>query len=126
MARPTKYTHERATVIIQAIEEGLTYEFAAALGGISGATLTRWCERYADFAERIGAAEARGVQKNLATIRAAASGDDDRPPDWRAAAWILEHRHPNQYGKTVVNNQLTGADGKELTVVFSQREDGPQ
>jgi hypothetical protein len=110
MARPSKYSPERAATIAEAIEKGLTFGLAAALGGISPDTLTVWRRRYPDFAERIDAAEAQGALVNITKVRDAANDD------WRAAAWILEHRHPHQYGKTVTENQLTGKDGEMLTV----------
>lgn len=111
MARPTKYSEDKVVVIERAIEDGLTYEFAAALAGITDDTLSNWRKRYSEFSERIAAAEARGALVNIQSIREAAAGAEDRAADWRAAAWILEHRHPYQYGKSVTENQHTGKDG---------------
>lgn len=130
MARPTKYSEDTAATIEQAIEDGLTYEFAAALAGVSEDSFSRWRKKYADFAERVAAAEARGALVNIQAIRDAARGTEERPGDWRAAAWIMEHRHPHQYGKSVTENQLTGKDGGPiefagLDVPLPQRPDEP-
>lgn len=112
MPRPTKYTAERAAIVEDGIERGLTFGLAAALAGISPDTLTNWRKRYADFSERVEQAEALGALANLDKVRRA--GDDD----WRAAAWILEHRHPHQYGKTVTENQHTGQNGEPIRVIL--------
>lgn len=92
--RPQKYTEDRVALIVQAIEAGATFALAAAYGGISEDTLSRWRKKYADFAERLARAESKGAVVNLSRIQQAATGD------WRAAAWILEHRFPEHYGRS--------------------------
>lgn len=91
--RRTVRTPENAAKIEQAIEAGLTHKLAAAYAGMSDDTFYRWRAADADFAARIDAAEARGALACVARIRQAA------PDDWRAAAWILEHRHKEAFGK---------------------------
>jgi transcriptional regulator with XRE-family HTH domain len=120
-ARTPKYTPERDKALLDAVQAGLTYELSAALAGISEDTLARWRQGKsgapADFAERFAAAEAKGALANMLTIRRAAQGVTDQqgnlvsPPEWRAAAWILEHRYPQQYGRTVQEQQHSGPGG---------------
>ena len=94
MARPSKYTPEAVARIIQALELGATYEHAAAYGGISYDTFNAWRQEFSEFSEALKAAEARAVYGWLDKIeRAAESGN------WQAAAWKLEWRHPDQWGR---------------------------
>jgi transposase len=109
MARKTKYTEERAQRIIQAVEVGATYRLAAAYAGITDDTLTNWRKRYSDFSERLVAAEGRAGIRWLSRIEEAAKDD------WRAAAWKLERRHPEEYGKSV--QQLEGSVEQRVTVL---------
>lgn len=93
MARPTKYTPETANRILEGIRLGMTYRHAAMYAGIDEATLLRWRRRFADFAGQLQEAEGHAVAANMARIRKAAMDGD-----WRASAWILERRFPEDYG----------------------------
>lgn len=115
MARPTKYTPEVAERIYQAIELGATYELAAQYGGITYDTFNAWRKSKPEFSKGINAAEGKGATKWLAKIEQAASEGA-----WQAAAWKLERRYPKDYGRTVVENQITGKDGQPFTVVFKR------
>lgn len=107
MGRRSKYTPETVAKIIQAIDLGATYELAAGYAGISTDTMTRWQDQRADFAEQLREAEGRASVKWLAKIEQAAN------IDWKAAAWKLERRHPNLYGKSV--QDLTVKHGGTIT-----------
>lgn len=100
MARPTKYAPEVVQRIVQAIELGATHELAAAYGGISVDTMASWRKRYPDFSEQIKTAEGRAAVKWLAKIEQAASDGT-----WQAAAWKLERRYPQDYGRTVTEHR---------------------
>lgn len=105
MGARTAYDDDKATKIVNAIEQGVPYRHAAAIAGISEDTLARWRKRYADFADAIKAAEGRAVAGRLSRIRLA------EPDHWQAAAWWLERKYPQEFGKTVQENQHTGKDG---------------
>ena len=112
MARPSKYTPERVKAIVQAVEVGVPYRHAAAIAGIDEDTFQNWKNRYSEFSEAIKEAEGKAIQGRLARIRLA------EPDHWQAAAWWLERKYPQEFGKTVQENQVTGKDGAPLEIVF--------
>jgi hypothetical protein len=116
MGRRSKYTPEVEQRILQAIELGATYELAASYGGITFETFRVWRKTKPAFSEGIKAAEGKGAIKWLAKIEAAANDH------WQAAAWKLERRYPNDYGKTVQEQQHTGKDGEPFSIII-RRDD---
>lgn len=118
--RPTKYTPETVAKLCQAIELGATYQMACNYAGIDDTTFTKWKQTKPELVARVRAAEGKAAVKWLAKIEAAAADH------WQAAAWKLERRYPNDYGKTVQEQQHTGKDGGPLTIVIGERKDGPQ
>lgn len=101
--RKTKYTAEAVKKITDAIRVGATYELAASYAGISEDTFARWRERYADFADKLREAEGEGAIGWLAKIEKSANDGD-----WRAAAWKLERRYPDSYGRKVLDQHHSG------------------
>jgi hypothetical protein len=89
---------------------GATYEHAAAYGGIAQSTLYEWLKAKPEFSEALKAAEARAVVGWLAKIEKAASEGT-----WQAAAWKLERRHPDVYGRTVQEQHHSGTITQEHT-----------
>lgn len=109
MARPTKYNRAVAERIAHAIEQGATYELAAAHGGVSYETLRVWREAKPAFSVLLEAAEAKAAMRWLTWINAAAADGD-----WRAAAFMLERRYPQHYGRRALENHISG----ELTIAY--------
>ena len=93
MARPSKYTPETAERILDGIRLGLTYRHASRYGGVDYTTFNDWMHRFPKFSNAVGEANATAAAVNMANIKEQAKGGD-----WRAAAWILEHRFPDDYG----------------------------
>jgi transposase len=114
--RKSKYTPENVKTIVNAIEQGVPYRHAAAMVGVDEDTLLNWRKRHSDFAESIKAAEGRAVAGRLARIRQA------EPDHWQAAAWWLERKYPQEFGKTVQEQQHTGKDGEPLEILFRRSE----
>lgn len=116
--RPSKYTQSTVIKILEAVAGGSTYRLAAGAAGITYDTLNVWRKDKPDFSEALEEAEGIGAAFMLDMIKA--HGHDD----WRALAFVLERRYPNEYGKQIT--EMQGQGGGPLTIVIGQREDGPQ
>ena len=106
--------------LTQAIRLGATYRLACDYAGITEETFYQWRNAKPEFSEAIKLAEGEGALKSLAVIERAANGvkgEDGEyilAPTWQAAAWKLERRYPDMYGKQRL--ELTGADGGPIIV----------
>lgn len=93
--RPTKRNPLTEGAIFAAIEAGATYELAAKAGGITYETFNEWRKADPQFSEAIAKVEYEAALTRLNIIAAAARDD------WKAAAWWLERRFPESYGRQV-------------------------
>jgi hypothetical protein len=80
--------------------------YAATLAGVAVSSVHYWQQRFPDFRQAIEEARARGINENLKVIQKAAR------TDWRAAAWYLEHVHPENFARNRV--EISGPDGAAL------------
>jgi hypothetical protein len=114
--RPSKKTREVEAKILSGISEGLPLHAAAALGGVHYDTLLQWRKEDPDFEQQVKVANSRAIETTMEMIRAAV------PTDWRAGAWILERRFPEDFSRpevqlnTQINtfNQLNQVDVAQL------------
>lgn len=95
-------------LICERIQMGCTKKAAILSAGVSESHAYQWVARgerdlaagratpYSQFAERYARAEGHLEAGAVAEIRAA--GRNEQRPDWRAAAWLLEHRLPKIWG----------------------------
>jgi AcrR family transcriptional regulator len=98
--------------LVDAVALGATNELACYYAGISHETFYQWLRNKPDFFEAIKEAEARGAVSRLAKIEKAASDGN-----WQAAAWLLERRYPQWYGRMVLdvrNVDLSKLSDEEL------------
>lgn len=102
MARPTKYTPQTVKKITDALRMGATYELACGYAGISFETFSQWREKKPEFLEAVKEAEGAAAVGWLAKIEKAANDGE-----WQAAAWKLERRYPEMYGRKVNDNRNT-------------------
>lgn len=101
MARPSNLTPEIQKRILTAISTGNTRTTAAAYAGIGLSTLMLWlskgrCQKsgqYVELLEAIEKAEADAITTSVALIRQAGR------ESWQAAAWWLERRYPDEWGR---------------------------
>lgn len=84
----------RQQAVLAALEAGCTRRAAASAADVHHTTMYRWMEADATF--RTAVEKAENVAEARATtlvVKAAYEGQ------WTAAAWWLERRRPDQYGK---------------------------
>lgn len=102
--RPSKISPEIQARVVQAIQAGNYLEVAAAYAGLSKDTLYRWMKAgarsssgpYREFSDAIQKALADAEVRDVALIaKAAADGE------WTAAAWRLERKFPDRWGRRV-------------------------
>jgi hypothetical protein len=127
LGRPSKLTAQRFTRLVAAVAVGATYRQACDFAGIEYRTLRRWLVRgaqdeappeFREFCHAIKKAEATAVLRCLERINAAAASGV-----WQAAAWLLERRYPDAYGRRVLDHRrdprealakLLGVDAADL------------
>ena len=115
MARPTKLNDEIQAKIINAIKAGNYMETAAAYAGISKSTFYDWLRRgrrekerleknerhrprksevgYLEFSDAVEKALAESEMRDVLVISKAAE------LQWQAAAWRLERKFPDRWGR---------------------------
>lgn len=128
MARPTKLTPEFQDKICKLIAAtGCTVEGAAAAVDIDPRTIYDWRSRgliecsgiYYQFSQALMRARAKSEATLVACIASAAK------TDWRAAAWILERRFPDQYGnRLTLVKRLEQMTEDELDAYLAERLQG--
>lgn len=113
--RPSKLTPEVEAKILAHLET-CCYRWAAArLAGISTQTFYNWIKagerqergKYRSFLDKVEAAEAEAQRRLLLGIQV--QGKDD----WKALAWLAEHRFPRDFGMKL---QLLLQDEREKDV----------
>lgn len=129
--RPTKLTPNVQRRIVTAITLGAPMSLAAAYAGVSPDAAAQWVIRgnevdakdpYKSFAQAVLEAEGSSAIGLLAKIEAAANEGE-----WRAAAWKLERRYPQLFGRQSL--EVVGKDGEDLQsniiVYLPSKEDPP-
>ena len=94
---PTLRNGKRAAVL-EALRQGNTRRAASEAAGIHHATFYRWIEEDATLNDAVKKAEADAEQEAIKHVRSA-FGDS-----WQAAAWWLERRRRDDFGR---NEKLT-------------------
>lgn len=120
MARRSKYTPETVAKLKEAIGKGATYDLACDFAGIAESTFYEWLQSKPEFSEQLKAAEGAAAVEWLGQIDEAAKAGT-----WQAAAWKLERRYPQKYGRQVT--ELQGKDGETFVqrVIILDHDAGP-
>jgi hypothetical protein len=114
VGRPSKLSDELLERVVRAIRAGNYPEVAARHAGVHAATYYRWMERgapardapedepYRRFRAEVerALADAEATEVGL-ILKAAGSGS------WAAAAWLLERRFPERWGRRRTETPLT-------------------
>jgi hypothetical protein len=113
---PCLLTKRCEAVLLKAIEDGMPLKHAAMIAGISYDTLNRWRNKgesefapieFRDFCKALRRAEAVAMQRLLSLISNAGQ------TDWKAAAWTLERRFPDEFSKPQ-KLEHSGPEGKPI------------
>lgn len=115
--RPTKFTPVIREAILQAIRMGNTRASAAEATGIHRDTLHTWTERFPAFSDAIKEAEAYAEQE---AVKAIVSQFHHQ---WTAAAWYLERKHPDEWGKKERVDVTSGGKPFSFTLQVAQAQD---
>jgi threonine synthase len=94
MARPTKLTPAVEKVILDALSAGATRTAAFVAAGVARSKISVYMRRFGTFRDAVLAAEASAEVRATITVRQAINGGD-----WRAAAWWLERRRNDEWGR---------------------------
>jgi transposase len=98
--RPTSCTPELIANMAECLELGYTIKLACEACGIVTSTFADWMnkgeageEPFTEFSSAVRAAQKKAADYHLRSVQKHAN------VDWRAAAWMLERRFPDDYGK---------------------------
>ena len=127
MPRKTSLTPEIAEAIIEILKRGNYLTTAADYVGVTPQTVYNWLKRgdelkeqpdedltetermFVSFFAGVKKANAFAEVKALDTIRNASA------TNWQAAAWMLERKHSERWGR-VQRTEITGADGGAIEI----------
>lgn len=122
--RPHKFTPENVDRVLEGIRSGLPIHLACSAAGVAETQFYEWQRgeypRGSDkrlkeqFQEELTRAKGESALRNIDIISKAANAD------WRAAAWILERRFPQDFGKQAL--EITGADGGPIQIQAAQMQ----
>jgi hypothetical protein len=91
--RPSKYTPEVVERICYSLSQGNTRTTAVTCAGVSMPTFHTWMNEFPDFSDAIKRAEEQAVEHYVNVIHTAST------QTWQAAAWYLERRRKEDFGK---------------------------
>jgi transposase len=130
--RPSKLSEALIKEICEYVRKGNYIETAAAAAGISKQTLYAWMKAGAreedplavEFLDAYKKADAEAEAANVQLIRTQAR------KNWQAAAWFLERKHPDKWGRkdrlTANVNHSGNVDKHEEIVVKQQIQADPE
>jgi len=111
--RKPKFTKETIGKLVDAIRKGATHDLACKYAGIDNATLYRWMQEKSEFGDAIREAEGAAAFGWLSKIEEAAEDGN-----WKAAAWKLERRYPQDYGRSAI--EVSGPDKGPVQVEITE------
>lgn len=137
--RNSKFNNRRTKILLSALEMGITRKRACALAGIGNTTFDRWMEQgkdksrpvFVNFRKRVKKLHAKQEKEALKAIKQAYKGGTTiretkmviKPkgteivkvtkevgPQWQAAAWFLERRFAEDYGRNKIEDSERSAE----------------
>ena len=111
--RRSQYHEAVVDALIEALASGLTITASCGLVGISRSTFYKWIENYPEFKQAVDGARPIIESNMLELIK------DQAQTDWRAAAWVLERRFPEDFSlKREVDLQVNKSNGTNEVIEF--------
>ena len=121
MPRPSKLTDDTKRKLVLALRAGNDQKVAAQMAGIGETTFYRWMEmgekenaqkEYREFWELVKRAIAEAEIDAVARIQQAAQNGR-----WQAAAWWLERKHPERWGRNdKIRAEISGPNGEPIQI----------
>lgn len=122
----SKLTDQRMQAILIALEHGCTRRAAAGAADVSHATFYRWMDADATLRDAVEKAENRAEASFTAVITGAVA------TTWQAAAWWLERRKWQDYGRhervdvtvdaTAIAERIASDYGLDATEIMAEAE----
>lgn len=131
--KPDLLTPERQDKICLALAAGNTRADAAILASVTPRTFRNWMSRgckstrgkFRNFREAVQKAEAECAARQVAIVLQAARGDASRgiAPTWTAAAWWLERKRPDDFGRKDRSRvEVTGRKGRPIKIELTDEQ----
>lgn len=121
--RPTKFTKEVQEKLLEGARRGYTIRAYCAYAGITQSCYYRWSKRkekkFRKFFKLLKIAEGEAEAVVFERIMSASA------QQWQAAAWILERRYPEDYGRKT-KTDLTSNSPVHIVVDLSDLENEEQ
>lgn len=117
--RPSRFVPRVKKAIIRAVELGSPYRLAVQSAGVGYTTFKRWMAQaeqdeeggaFRTFRDDVKKAEGKAVEKWLEIIDKAANNGS-----WQAAAWKLERRYPERFGRRTIDVRADIREEKTIT-----------
>tara|TARA_R100000951_G_C2573964_1_gene159705 strand:- start:25 stop:459 length:435 start_codon:yes stop_codon:yes gene_type:complete len=114
-------TREDREELLTNLREGMSIQAACALSGISRATYYMWLDKDEEWAEEVEFAKRFAEPVLLSRIKSCAA----ERGEWRAYAWILERRWPQEWGpkQEIEINQTTNDGGADMVRQMIEQTD---
>jgi CRP-like cAMP-binding protein len=93
VAAPTKFSPFVERAILSSLRAGATRTAASEAAGIHRDTFREWARANSAFSAAVEKAEAQAEANAVRVVRTAMADH------WQAAAWWLERRRPNEFGR---------------------------
>lgn len=129
--RPSKLTDETVKKLMEAIIDGNTYEAACNYAGISYSVFADWVRKGEEYTKMLEGGQ-KGIRwefinflKELNRAKAEAEVNlvkkikEAGDKDWRANAFLLERRNPEQWAKKVFLNEESN---REIKIIFEDED----
>ena len=118
MGRPTKLTAEMQSEIVELLKAGNYIETACAVAGLHKSTFYDWMKiadasthknKYTNFSDAVKKAMAWAEARDVAIIARHSE------KYWQAAAWRLERKYPERWGRQKMEIEHTGKIDAEVS-----------